>query len=365
MKSGPYVSVGNNWWKGGNFLKKKLPSLDIVPKLVAYLSKFFQLGRQNCSIRVRKNFFRTKRLSGNLNILFFVLGFWLSFPGFWLFLFQWVVKTPCYVLLWDFEAEKLWKRKNFLNFSVIERKLFSLLPNSFQRGSRNCFYVSLTAFSEVFSPVTNSLFIKLFYWAELFLLKLFRRFCEIWIPSVRRNILVTRLFLKKNPTFRTWSKNFSALCSKFSTGVNKTALYLFIKKFSKRSLTAFSDVFSPKIISLFIKLFYWAELFLLKIFRRFCEIWIPSVRRKILVTRIFFTKFNIIGWGAKTSRFCIASFPMELTKLHYTCSIKKFQREVFRKKVNFFINLEFWLNSSSDSGIFPLAGLSNLRTTCL
>ena len=43
---------------------------------------------------------------------------------------------------------------------------------------------------------------------------------------------------------------------------------------------------------------------------------------------------------------------MELTKLHYTCSIKSFQREVLRRKVNFFINLEYWLNSSSVSGIF-------------
>ena len=66
----------------------------------------------------------------------------------------------------------------------------------------------------------------------------------------------------------------------------------------------------------------------------------------------FFKKFNIIGGGAKTSRFCVANFPMELTKLHYTCSIKSFQREVFRRKVNFFIFLEYWLNSSSVSGIF-------------
>ena len=66
----------------------------------------------------------------------------------------------------------------------------------------------------------------------------------------------------------------------------------------------------------------------------------------------FFKNFNIIGGGAKTSLFCVANFPMELTKLHYTCSIKSFQREVFRRKFNFFMNLEYWLNSSSVSGIF-------------
>ena len=66
----------------------------------------------------------------------------------------------------------------------------------------------------------------------------------------------------------------------------------------------------------------------------------------------FFKNFNIIGGGAKTSLFCVANFPMKLTKLHYTCSIKSFQREVFRRKFNFFMNLEYWLNSSSVSGIF-------------
>ena len=38
----------------------------------------------------------------------------------------------------------------------------------------------------------NSLSIRLFYWAEHFLSKLFRRVCEIWIPSVRWKSLVTR-----------------------------------------------------------------------------------------------------------------------------------------------------------------------------
>ena len=41
--------------------------------------------------------------------------------------------------------------------------------------------------------------------------------------------------------------------------------------------------------------------------------------------------FNIFGLGPNTSRFCVAIFPVELTKLHYTCSIKNFQREVFQK----------------------------------
>ena len=68
---------------------------------------------------------------------------------------------------------------------------------------------------------------------------------------------------------------------------------------------------------------------------------------------LFFNKtLNIFGRGPNTSQFCVANFPMELTKLYYTCSINSFEREVFQKNVNFFIKSEYWLNSSSVSRIF-------------
>ena len=103
----------------------------------------------------------------------------------------------------------------------------------------------------------NSLFIKLFYWAELFLSKPFRRFCEFWIPSVRRKSLVTRIFLKKIQHLRTWSQNFLVLCSKFFNGVNKTALNVFNKKFSKRSFSK-NSLFIQKfgILNKFFKCFW-------------------------------------------------------------------------------------------------------------
>ena len=192
------------------------------------------------------------------------------------------------------------------------------------------------------------------------LLELFRRGSEKCFIDVLKNILGRKVcgkIISSSTVFRLCAKTVGPSEKFLRQGLVWNSFYV--------SLAAFSEVFSRVTKSLFIKLLYWANFFCRNFSGRIEKSGFQVSAGNVWWQGYFLKKFNIFGRGAKTSRFCVAYLPLELTKLHYTCSIKTFQREVFRKIVNSFMKLEYWLNSSSVSGHCFSAGLSKLRPTCL
>ena len=105
--------------------------------------------------------------------------------------------------------------------------------------------MSLTAFSENFCPKTFFSFHQIVLLSGTFSVETFPE--VLWNLDSKcppENFGDKDFFQKKIQQLRTWTKHFSVLCSKFSNGVNKTALYLFDKKFSKRSFSKKLFIFS-------------------------------------------------------------------------------------------------------------------------
>ena len=133
VKSAPTCPLGKLIEKVILFEKDFLPCLDTVPKLVAFLLKFFQRRRQNCKTRVHKNVFSTKVFLENSIFFSLFCDFDVFFRAFWQFIFKWVVKTEWYVTVEDFWEKKIEKEEIFHLFGRWTGNS-DLLTNSFQRG---------------------------------------------------------------------------------------------------------------------------------------------------------------------------------------------------------------------------------------
>ena len=143
VKSAPTCPLGKLIEKVILFEKDFLPCLDTVPKLVAFLLKFFQRRRQNCKTRVHKNVFSTKVFFRKFNIFFIVLWLWCFFQGLLAIYFQvgcqnWMIRN-CGRLL----GKKRLKKKKFFIFLAGGREIPAFWRIHFSEVVKLSLYVSI------------------------------------------------------------------------------------------------------------------------------------------------------------------------------------------------------------------------------